>query len=120
MIDFSPPREVTHLKNKCKMKQLKKERLTNISHDDGILFEKIRRIERRRPIYFKNEDKTRNQVTGNSLNLPLKKATQRRIETENMKIFKRLNAIKPIIQRKDHLKSFELQNRRRIAISLAK
>lgn len=44
------------------MKQLKKERLANISHDDNILFSKIRRIEARKPIYYNIEDKSRNQV----------------------------------------------------------
>merc|ERR1712137_695314 len=120
MIDFSSPREVTHLKNKCKMKQMRREKLANMSHDDNILFEKIRRIERRKPVYFDIEDKTRNRVTGNSLNLPLKKQIKRKIELENMKIFKRLNAIKPVICREDHLKSFAVQSKRRLSISLAK
>ncbi|MES1902476.1 MAG: hypothetical protein MHPSP_001278 [Paramarteilia canceri] len=118
VLDQSEPREVSHLKSRLKSKQIEKERKERFSSEDKILYKKIQQVQNRNPIYCFDDSDKRFFISRHSTNLPAKKWNVLRIEKENLRIYNKLNSIKPTISRVKHLNDYKQQQKRMNKISL--
>eukprot|EP01112_Ceratiomyxa_fruticulosa_P000193 TRINITY_DN101_c0_g1_i5.p1 TRINITY_DN101_c0_g1~~TRINITY_DN101_c0_g1_i5.p1 ORF type:complete len:274 (+),score=81.36 TRINITY_DN101_c0_g1_i5:179-1000(+) len=90
-IDNTPPKAATHLDFRRKRDQMREERLSTIEKDNLILLQKMTNI-MKSPSTIDNRN-TRHKKK--SLNRDVRKTEIDRISTENEKLLKRLQSVKP-------------------------